>query len=440
MNALLINPWICDFSAYDLWSKPLGLLRIASFLKRLKVKVSLIDCLDRFHPQLDKFLNSRPLTKSTSGSGSYYSEVIEKPYIFKDIPRRYKRYGLPIEIFEKLLRETKRPDIILVTSGMSYWYLGVFEAIKILKKRFPSVPIILGGIYANICFDHAVKNSNADFVYRGTDIKEILGAISKLTEEEFDYSLIKKENLYLAYELYPKLAYITLRTSSGCPFKCSYCGWYLLDDRLKQEDPDFVISEIEYFYNKFRIRDFSLYDDALLYRAEDHIVKILHGLVKKKIKAFFHTPNGLHVRYINEKLAKLLRETGFIQPRLGLETTNEERQIVTGGKATNKEFLKAIECLREAGYSSKEIGVYIMAGIPGQSIEEMEETVKFLSSCRVRIFLEEYSPIPNTPDYKRSGLMPDADPLFHNNIAFSYLYGQDRLHEVKDLVHRLNKR
>jgi hypothetical protein len=41
---------------------------------------------------------------------------------------------------------------------------------------------------------------------------------------------------------------------------------------------------------------------------------------------------------------------------------------------------------------------------------------------------------------KPLGLLPDADPLLHNNIAFSYLYGQDRLHEVKDLVHRLNKR
>ena len=106
-------------------------------------------------------------------------------------------------------------------------------------------------------------------------------------------------------------------------------------------------------------------------------------------------------------------------------------------------FLKRLKVkvsLIDAGYDSKEIGVYIMAGIPGQSIEEIKETVKFLSSCRVRIFLEEYSPIPNTPDYKRSGLMPDADPLLHNNIAFSYLYGQDRLHEIKDLVHRLNKR
>ncbi|MFQ5628541.1 MAG: hypothetical protein ACE5I1_07255 [bacterium] len=27
---LLVNPWITDFAAYDFWSKPLGLLYIAS--------------------------------------------------------------------------------------------------------------------------------------------------------------------------------------------------------------------------------------------------------------------------------------------------------------------------------------------------------------------------------------------------------------------------
>ena len=30
MRLLLVNPWIYDFVAYDLWSKPLGLIKIAS--------------------------------------------------------------------------------------------------------------------------------------------------------------------------------------------------------------------------------------------------------------------------------------------------------------------------------------------------------------------------------------------------------------------------
>jgi hypothetical protein len=50
MRALFINPLIHDFAAYDLWVKPLGLLTIAAYLKKLGVSISLIDCLDRSHP------------------------------------------------------------------------------------------------------------------------------------------------------------------------------------------------------------------------------------------------------------------------------------------------------------------------------------------------------------------------------------------------------
>ncbi len=32
---LLVNPPVCDFSAYDFWLKPYGLLRVAGFLRDL---------------------------------------------------------------------------------------------------------------------------------------------------------------------------------------------------------------------------------------------------------------------------------------------------------------------------------------------------------------------------------------------------------------------
>ena len=51
-KVLLISPWIYDFAAYDLWSEPLGLLYIAALLREYGYEVSLIDCLDRHHPDL----------------------------------------------------------------------------------------------------------------------------------------------------------------------------------------------------------------------------------------------------------------------------------------------------------------------------------------------------------------------------------------------------
>jgi len=156
-EVLLINPWIHDFAAYDLWSKPLGLLSIASRLKKSGAGVRLVDCLDRFHPRLYEYLGCRLPKGTVYGDGHYYSETIEKPEVFKLIPRKFKRYGMPPGLFREMLKE-ESPDIILVTSGMTYWYPGVFEAIRILKEHFPSVPVVLGAYVAKIYAKWQEKN------------------------------------------------------------------------------------------------------------------------------------------------------------------------------------------------------------------------------------------------------------------------------------------
>lgn len=162
MKTLLVNPWIHDFAAYDLWSKPLGLLKIAAFLKRCGVDVSFIDCLDRFHPELASWPAATKPKGHFYGCGHYYSQPLAKPRIYRHIPRQYKRYGLPLELVYRMIDRSPVPDIILVTSGMTYWYLGVFEMIRLLREKFKDVPIILGGIYARLCHKHALENSGYD--------------------------------------------------------------------------------------------------------------------------------------------------------------------------------------------------------------------------------------------------------------------------------------
>ncbi len=409
MQAVLVNPWIYDFASYDLFAKPIGLLQIGTYLKRIGFKLTLIDCLDC-------------QVKSTAfGSGHYYMEVVEKPKVFKDIPRRYKRYGMPPELFRKLLKGINRPDIILVTSGMTYWYKGVFEAIEILKKQFPKTPLLLGGIYATLCYEHALRFSGSDFVFKGRFIS----------------------NGYLSpcYELYPKLNYVSLRTSTGCPYRCSYCGWYLLNPEFSQRDPEEVIFEIEDFYKKLGVRNFAFYDDALFYNPDRHIKRILKGILRRKIFANFHTPNGLHARFLDRELASLLKKSNFVQPRLGFETVSTARQKSTGGKVNSRELISAIKFLKEAGFEPGEIGVYLLIGLPNQSFEEIEESIYFVHSFKVRVYLEEYSPVPGTADYKRSVLDKDIDPLLHNNSVFP-LYNPERFLEfqrLKELNHRLNQ-
>src|SRR5512139_1396557 len=90
-HILLINPWVTDFAAYNLWVRPLGLLRIGSFLRNRGFRISLIDCLDFYSK------------KREYGVGKFFRTKIPKPDPLKTIPRNYCRYGITEEMLVKRL-------------------------------------------------------------------------------------------------------------------------------------------------------------------------------------------------------------------------------------------------------------------------------------------------------------------------------------------------
>lgn len=170
------------------------------------------------------------------------------------------------------------------------------------------------------------------------------------------------------------------------------------------------------------MNDFAFYDDALLINPAGHIVPLLREVIARRIGCRFHTPNALHIKAIDEEVAGLLYRGGFQTLRLGLETANEVRQVETGGKVDNREFQRAVWNLKKAGYAGEEIGVYLMAGLPGQRVEEVEESIALVQDSGAKPLLVEYSPIPGTPMFEQAKKMSPFDlgnePLFHNNSLF----------------------
>ncbi|RLA92551.1 MAG: radical SAM protein [Deltaproteobacteria bacterium] len=443
-NLLLINPWIYDFAAYDFWAKPLGFLYLASLLKKNGYNISFIDCLNSDHPKLKSQRNISTLVKRKNGKGKFFKTKIEKPEPLKSIPRNYSRYGITPEIFEEELKKIPTPEAILVTSTMTYWYPGVFNVIKIAKSFFPHIPIILGGIYVTLCYSHAKKYSGADFVISGDSQLEVLKLISSLTGKETIF-FPNKKNLdslpYPAFDLLGKLHYVCILTSRGCPYQCQYCASHILSPHYFFRDPKAVADEIEFWNQKFGILNFAFYDDALLFQPERRFIPLLKEIICRRIHCCFHTPNGINIRGISEEIAYLMFQSGFRTIRLGLETANENQMIKMGGKATRKEFINAVEYLRKAGFSEKEIGVYLLVGLPGQRAEEVEESIQFVKDCGARPYLAEYSPIPGTQLWEKAVKFSAFDlvnePLFHNNSILPCAWEKltrDDLDRLKQLL------
>jgi radical SAM superfamily enzyme YgiQ (UPF0313 family) len=196
-----------------------------------------------------------------------------------------------------------------------------------------------------------------------------------------------------------------------------------------QRQPSAVIEEIAACVRR-GVPDFAFYDDALLLDAEHHLVPILEGVAARGMKVRFHSPNGLHARKISAGLAQVLRRCGLITVRLSLETVDPGRQQATGGKVSTEDLARAVAHLQAAGFGAKELGVYLLAGLPGQPLSETEATIRFVHRLGIQAKVALFSPIPGTPDGDHA-LPGDADPLLHNDTVYPYLLGSDHVQELQ---------
>lgn len=448
-RVLCINPWIYDFAAYDYFSKPLGLLYLAAFLRERGIEVDFIDCLDKWHPELLRRQRRSKPKMRRYGTGHFHREAVPTPEWVDFIPRRYARYGLPEDIFVAELKQRPRPDAILLTSFMTYWYLGPKRVAEICREIFPGVPIIMGGIYATLMPDHARRVIKPDYLVTGPGeykISELLADIFGMPHLLEGFPTDIDDFPYPAFDLLRNNDYLVVMASRGCPFRCTFCATYKIDSNFTQREPHKVVGEILTQTTRFGAQDVAFYDDALLMQADKRIKPILREILKSGREFRFHTPNGIHGRYIDEELAELMYRTNFRTIRISLESVAKERRRDIHNKITPGDFTRAVQNLTRAGFQAKDIETYIIMGLPHQPIEEVIDTIFYAHELGVQVRLSVFSPIPGTKDYERAteeGYFPaDADPLLTNNTIaplFRTAEAYHRFHAIAHYANRLNE-
>jgi hypothetical protein len=433
-RALVINPWVCDFKLYDEWMHPLGLYFLISLLRRNGWEVDFVNCLSRGPDTRDKRFST----------GDFASFELPKPAPYRAVPRRYKRYGIGEGRLEALVGESARPDIVLVGSAMTYWIQGLEQTVETVRRVVPGVPVVVGGIAATLMPEVLERRMPAVLVHSGgpADACSALGGLhpllSGLTVRGW------RPDMRDAFALCEPHRHGPVLLSLGCPFRCSYCASRFLQPTFRLRSPELAADEVSLLAERFGVRDFAFYDDALLYRAADGLLPFLRRLAVGRRGARFHVPNGLHARWLTAEVLEAMREAGFATLRLGYESGLGRHRNDTASKAGRGELAAAVRRVLAAGFTPESFGVYVMGGLPLQGPGDMLDEMRFAASLGAQVKPVFVSPVPRTPLFAHyASRFPElaSDPLLHNDTYFVTKldgWGWDEVEGVRERARSLN--
>lgn len=453
-RALLVQPPVYDFALYDLFFKPFGLLRIGNWLAEGGYEVRLLNGLDyrdlkttrrygqprRNRDGTGKFPKRHiGIDERVPGSSSSFQRFRRR---FGEESGRYiNRYGMDGEsLAEKLSAE--RPDIVLVTSQMTYWYPGVVEIFELVREYLPRVPAAVGGVYASLLPEHCGQATGAEAVIEGdggTALSEFL----------------RDRSLPVPPGPVPPSPFMlpgiwedagVLRLNRGCPLNCSYCASKLIEAEFVRGNGEELWELVKEMNRRFGTRSFAFYDDALLMDKRRAVLPFLERAASEDHPYRFFLPNAVHFRYLDRETALLMKKAGFAEVRLGYETADDSSSA-SSMKYVRSDVPGVIDSLLSAGFSGEKILLYILAGLPGQTSEEVEETLERASRLGVKMVLAQYSPVPGTAlwseSVQKSAYPIEREPLFQNNTIFPMAWkGFDRgeMERLKRRARELSRR
>lgn len=427
---LLIAPPVYDFALFDLFLKPYSLLSLGRSFEKSGYRVKCVNSLDYREPESQKELG-RP-RRNSNGTGKFFRQQIRKPPMFSDIERRYARYGMITRALEQKIGQEK-PDLVLVSTGMTYWYPGVQEVVRLVRKHHGNVPVIAGGVYATLCSDHCKRTTDVDDVVKGSAFPGLVPVLKR-----FSLPVPPANNdtdLLIISDIYSDAGVI--RLNKGCPFRCRYCASIKVSGNFTKGNPRESFFLLKQIHEKLGTGIFAFYDDALLSCKDEVFVPFLKMIREAGLHLSFYLPNGIHLHYLDVDTAVLMKQAGFKEVRIGLESADDHFHRTMDNKLEIKILGEKINLLTQAGFRPGEIGLYIMAGLPGQRKSEVIESIRFASRFGVWISIAEYSPVPQSPLWEKSVELShyplETEPLTHNNTVLPMEWEHFTLSDLEDI-------
>ncbi len=325
---------------------------------------------------------------------------------------------------EELIKNS-RLEVVGLT-GLITQFKQVQRYASIIKKTSNAI-VILGGGLASAAPEVVLKKTDIDIVVIGEGEKtasELFQAIKNgISLENMKGICFKKDGrvfrreqrkpiddvsslTFPAWDLFPMERYfnndvmcmpnrrISIITSRGCPYHCTFCFHGIFGHRYRARTAENVFREIELLYQKYGIKGFVFEDDTFILDKK-RLYRLCDLILENRLKIYW-TSNA-RVDLVDEKLLGKLRIAGCVGISYGIESGNQGQLDKIKKGITVEQAYRVIEMTKRSGIMTHG---FFMVGIPGETIDTINDSIKF---CKKAGLLAEFTiltPIPGSRIYQ----------------------------------------
>ena len=318
-------------------------------------------------------------------------------------------------ILEECLDEFQ-PSIVGISCLFDVGIAPMLKALKIIRSRGESI-VISGGVIATYEWERLLSNDLCHFVIKGEGENKLNFLLDRITAKDFGYKetpgiyfqlngknyetrgdtdvVEVKGNLIDSYKLVnisdyykygslnpfsrrehgTRAPFAAIQLGRGCRAQCSFCAVRdFMGKGVRFRSIEDILDEMSYLITECGVSHFELLDDdPTFYRHE--FKALLREIIARNWKIRWSANNGIIAASIDEEMLGLIRDSGCIGFKIGIETGNPELLRKVKKPATHPKFLKFSKMLDN--YPEIFVGGNFIVGLPEETFDQMLDSFKF---------------------------------------------------------------
>lgn len=368
MKVLLINPKIAGGRPWI----PIGLLYIASYLRKHHIDVKIIDS------------NFVSITKDSLPSilGDYKPEIIATGGMTVQSRDALRIGGLIKSII---------PDVLLVYGGVHFTFMpheGLY--------------------YGDVCVIGEGEKTILDLA-QGRDFQQINGVAYKIAENQ----IVAKERSFIenlddlpfpAYDLVDINKYgdhlivgshaISIMTGRGCPYNCVFCAspqfW---KRRVRFHSIGYVMEHVDFLIKNYGLRNLRIMDDVFTVNKQ-RVFDFCDGIERHGFQ--LNMDCLTHAKNSDYEMFKRMKEVGFSRIGFGVESgDNYVLKLVNKG-ITTEDVRNAVMTAKKAGL---DVELLFMIGNIGETKETIISSHNLAKELSCHVWSQFATPFPGSVFY-----------------------------------------